>query len=108
VVVTIIAASIPFFRVLLRHLTSSYSRSRQFRANSYRLQSYGNGTDLNDSRIGRRGVKEITAVKANPTDRDLDDISESERSILGRGVGTTAGITKCEEVVVEYSSIRKG
>src|SRR5687768_12427180 len=91
VAVTIIAASIPFFRVLLRHITSSHGRSKQIRANSYRLGSYGYGTNANGSRTGRHGVKEIISVsKSGGMDRmrDLDEFSESERSILGQdGVG---------------------
>lgn len=118
VAVTIIAASIPFFRVLLRHVTSSYGRSKRLRANSYRLESYGHGTNGHGSRIDRHGVKEIAMSKSGMGDRmrDLDEFSESERSILGpdgNGVmitgggdqGEGGGITKREDVVVEFSTL---
>jgi hypothetical protein len=123
VAVTIIAASIPFFRVLLRAVTSSYTRSKQLRHNSYRLESYGNGTQPNGSRIGRMGVKEIPTSKGGMGERhrDLDEFSESERSILGRdGVGVIisgggeeeeggrGGITKRDDVVVEFSTVKRG
>jgi hypothetical protein len=90
VVVTIIAASIPFFRVLLRTITSSYQKSKrsgggQYRQ-SYRLESYGNDRSFGigmGRRSRNRGIIEIPARG--------DEMSD--KSILGDGMvmGARAG-----------------
>jgi hypothetical protein len=91
------AASIPFFRVLLRAVTSSYSRSQPPYRQSYRLDSYANG---GVSRTGRKGVREIPGR--------ADDDNMSEQSILRDGIVVHNGtIVKSSEVTIEYSEDRK-
>ncbi|KAF2281080.1 uncharacterized protein EI97DRAFT_429157 [Westerdykella ornata] len=93
VAVTIMAASIPFFRVLLRYVTSSYVRSKP-QPHSYRLESYGGG---------RRSVKEIVTLGGQ--DDDL-----SERSILrdpqNGALGGHGAIVKSSEIRVEFNQRR--
>lgn len=104
VAVTIMAASIPFFRVLLRQVRSSYSgRSKKPYRQSYRLESYGGA--MGNGTLGRKGIKEIPKVRGP----DGDDLSE--RSILGDGIivgsGGHGNIVKSSEVTIEYSEERK-
>lgn len=93
VAVTIIAASIPFFRVLLRHITSSYDRSKPKR-HSYRLESYGG--KIATIGTGSKGPKERERI---------GDDDWSERGIMEDGMIVSNGpsIMKNSEITIEYA-----
>ena len=100
VAVTIVAASIPFFRVLLRQV-SSYNRSKPKYRQSYRLESFGR--DNPTIGTGRVRSKKITDIGAQ-------DDNISEQSILRDGVlinGSGGTIVKSQEVVIEFSDEKR-
>jgi hypothetical protein len=94
--VTIIAASIPFFRVLLRQVRSSY-KNRSHMPNSYRLDSYGgkHGT----AKIRHSAIREIGERDDDYSERGiLDDdmfVCQGGQTDLGR-------IVKSSEVRIEW------
>lgn len=95
--ITIIAASIPILRVLIRDVRTTMRSNRS-----------GNGTSgakssQKDSRSGLRSTVTITGARRGPRvpDKDgnfvrMDD--ESDKSILS----PVSGITKTDEYAVEY------
>jgi hypothetical protein len=97
VAVTIIAASIPFFRVLLKHIASSYDRSKPPK-NSYRLESYG--AERATIGTGSKRVKEIERI---------GDDDWSERGIMEDGtiINNGVSIMKSSEITIEYAEERK-
>lgn len=95
--ITIVAASIPFLRMLVREVSSGYASRGKYTGNSYQLQHQSHGPSS-----GTR-----SKVKADPgiyeTEIGRNDDTGSDKSILGDKDAQTAGqIVQTQEVRVEY------
>ncbi|KAF2001923.1 hypothetical protein P154DRAFT_155404 [Amniculicola lignicola CBS 123094] len=95
--VTIVAACIPFYRVLIKKVRSY--NSAQKNGNSYRLGSYNGRNPTVGTGRSRKG-------RGLETEMGEDDLSE--RSILGEAVRDHGAIVKSSEVTIEYTEDKTG
>lgn len=98
--VTIIAASVPILRVLIRDVKTSYR-------NYYVSEQNDNNTAPNRSRTRGQNSVVVTAGRRshNPSTNKLDD--GSEESILD-GRASPGKIVRRNEIVVEYQDRKDG
>ncbi|KAF2453484.1 hypothetical protein BDY21DRAFT_126629 [Lineolata rhizophorae] len=97
--ITIIAASIPFLRLLIKAATSSLTNSPYGRSGSYNLQRLSvrrDGTTSSRTATVQCGI-------AEPVSKKQDDRSDrSDKSILGVLNPTKTDIVHVQEVKIEY------
>jgi hypothetical protein len=99
--VTIIAASIPILRVLIRDVKTSYR-------NYYVSEHNDNGTASKRSRARGQNSVIVTAGRSRSTNLSSNKLDDgSEKSIL-EGRASPGKIIRRHEVVVEYQDRKDG
>lgn len=92
--ITIVAASVPFLRPMVKYISSRGTRGRS--------NGYTESHKL-DSRLGgNRSLGNQANIEAQPTSNGVGGDDASDRSIL-RETRDSGKITKTREVTVEYS-----